>query len=1226
MNPDTRNILQWNCRGYFANNEDIRDLTQRFNPTVLSLQELIMGQRTRLYLPGYNSSYSHGRGGAGLLIRNDIPNSTIQLQTTLQAVAATVYLGKQYTVCSLYLPPQDIVTNTELQQLIEQLPEPRLILGDLNARDQTWGDHQSNQRARLIKNIIQDYEMTLLNTGEFTHYHIQTDSYSCIDLSIVSIEACLDFSWNVITPTENEQYDSDHYPIIITKIDDNRLTPRKVFNLKKANWEDFKRLSEMYIDVENLSIHDRNAIITNHIMETAKRTIPYGLPPNKKKLQPYWNNECERAKLNKKRALRRWKRTRLLRDKIEYNKLKAIQKCIINKTKKNSWENFVSSINSSTPLTKVWTRVAKIAGKYNKKIVPTIKDRQGNIQTDPEIVAEMLGESFASFSSGEAYTERFNRLRQQLERNHIDFEEEEIEYNDPFSIAQLKDAINDCKDTSPGEDEVHYKMIKHLHPTALQEILILYNEVWMRSEMPEEWKTAIIIPIKKEGKNGSDPTHYRPISLTSCLCKLMEKMAKTRLCWYLEKNNIISLKQFGFKKNHSTTDPLLIFEHDIRQAFSRKRMILAVSFDLEKAYDTTWRWGLMRTMKNIGLRGKLPKFYEQLLKNRSIKVCIGTYLSRRRILAEGLPQGSVSSCELFKVQINDLAQEIPNDIKFSLYVDDLLIYFEGNYLPTMERRIQNAIDRISRWAEEHGYKFSNTKTHSILFNRRGERQRPSLKIYGQDITMQKEIKFLGLTFDTRLTWSKQVQNVKNHCTSPINLLRYLSHHNWGADKKTLTLLYKSLVQSRLTYACDIYCTNQNIIEALNKIQNEGLRIISGAFKSSPIASLQVDCGIPPFDLQVLQSSCKHYIRLKQDPESHSLEIIREAIENRTGWIFRRQLQTVLGDNCEDEIKVMSGVEEPPPWRIIEADICDGIQIGTSTDIHYLASSFREHAECHKEYKNLYTDGSKNENGVGSAVIAPFKNMVDSHTLQKDASIFSAEALAIVLAMRLIDYLPNDKYIIYSDSRSVLMALKQFQPKNPLISKIREWINYKEKTSNTKIKLCWIPAHVGLQGNEQVDVVAKAATTQIATPIRLPYRDYYSRIKGYIKNTWQSRWDLEIENKLHKIRPLINRWQSSYHKKRKYETVLTRLRIGHCNFSHVHLMKKEPQPRCCGVPLTVKHALVECMNHQQIFNSMYPDLRSKTTDEKMTELIGDINEYKLEKLITYLRRTNLLNKI
>ena len=130
-------------------------------------------------------------------------------------------------------------------------------------------------------------------------------------------------------------------------------------------------------------------------------------------------------------------------------------------------------------------------------------------------------------------------------------------------------------------------MIKHLHETALQEILVLYNEIWMRSEIPKEWKTAIIIAIKKEGKDGSDPTHYRPISLTSCLCKLMERMAKTRMCWYLEKNNIISPKQFGFKKNHSTTDPLLIFEHDIRQAFSRKRMILAVSFDLGKTYDKT---------------------------------------------------------------------------------------------------------------------------------------------------------------------------------------------------------------------------------------------------------------------------------------------------------------------------------------------------------------------------------------------------------------------------------------------------------------------------------------------------------------------------------------------------------------------------------------------------------------------------------------------------------------
>ena len=156
-------------------------------------------------------------------------------------------------------------------------------------------------------------------------------------------------------------------------------------------------------------------------------------------------------------------------------------------------------------------------------------------------------------------------------------------------------------------------MIKRLHPSALVETLHLFNQIWKEGTIPDTWRMAIVIPIKKEGKDGLDPSHYRPISLTSCLCKLMERMVSKRLQWYLEKENVIAGEQFGFHKRHSTADPLLMLQHDIGQAFARKRNVLAVSFDLEKAYDTTWKWGIRKTMHEIGLRGSLTIFLSGLL-------------------------------------------------------------------------------------------------------------------------------------------------------------------------------------------------------------------------------------------------------------------------------------------------------------------------------------------------------------------------------------------------------------------------------------------------------------------------------------------------------------------------------------------------------------------------------------------------------------------------------------
>ena len=130
----------------------------------------------------------------------------------------------------------------------------------------------------------------------------------------------------------------------------------------------------------------------------------------------------------------------------------------------------------------------------------------------------------------------------------------------------------------------------------------------------------------------------------------------------------------------------------------------------------------------------------------------------------------------------------------------------------------------------------------------------------------------------------------------------------------------------------------------------------------------------------------------------------------------------------------------------------------------------------------------------------------------------------------------------------------------------------------------------------------------------------------VREKWQSRWNQEIENKLYKIKPTTVRWKSSFHKRRRYETILTRVRIGHSNFSHVHLMKREQQPRCCGVPLTVKHALACCDRNKAIRDAMYPQTREKTPDETMKILLAEGQEFDVEKLMEYLRRIDIYTKI
>ena len=106
------------------------------------------------------------------------------------------------------------------------------------------------------------------------------------------------------------------------------------------------------------------------------------------------------------------------------------------------------------------------------------------------------------------------------------------EYNNPFNLDELKDAISKSHDTATGPEEIHYQMLKHLPHKSLQTLLDIFNNMWETGKFPESWKLATIIPIPKPGKDHTEPTNYRSIALTSCLCKTLERMINGRLVWY----------------------------------------------------------------------------------------------------------------------------------------------------------------------------------------------------------------------------------------------------------------------------------------------------------------------------------------------------------------------------------------------------------------------------------------------------------------------------------------------------------------------------------------------------------------------------------------------------------------------------------------------------------------------------------------------------------------------
>lgn len=211
--------------------------------------------------------------------------------------------------------------------------------------------------------------------------------------------------------------------------------------------------------------------------------------------------------------------------------------------------------------------------------------------------AEMLAEVFVKVHSNNNISEemKINRGKGIKEHPNIRIEKRpsNVHLDVEFSLNELKRAVGRVKKTSPGKDEICYMMVKNLSEFSLNFLLRLFNKVWRSGRLPSAWKHGVIIPVLKPAKNKHNAESYRPIALTSNLCKLMEHMIVCRLNYILERKEIISPYQSGFRTGRSTLDAVINLETDIRKAQVYKEVVVGIFFDIEKAYDMLWKEGLL---------------------------------------------------------------------------------------------------------------------------------------------------------------------------------------------------------------------------------------------------------------------------------------------------------------------------------------------------------------------------------------------------------------------------------------------------------------------------------------------------------------------------------------------------------------------------------------------------------------------------------------------------------
>ncbi|GBO17316.1 putative RNA-directed DNA polymerase from transposon X-element [Araneus ventricosus] len=525
----------------------------------------------------------------------------------------------------------------------------------------------------------------------------------------------------------------------------------------------------------------------------------------------------------------------------------------------------------------------------------------------------------AQVSAHDSYSSDFRTIKNRAERTPSRFTARSaLPYNIEFRMFKFQKVLSLAHDISPGPDGITYNMLRHLNTTSISHLLFLFNRIWTEQKCPSQWHEATVIPILKPGKDPSNPLHYRPIALTSCLCKTLERMVNARLVFELEKQGCISPLQSGFRRGRSTFDNLLLL-------FVRRNHLVSIFFDIEKAYDRTWRYGILLALFNFGFRGNLPIFLKNFLSYRTFRVRMGNFYSNHFIQSEGVPQGSVLSVTLFIVHLSQILHHLPSSVHGNLYVDDLQISCQGSNMDLIERQLQNAVNKLVAWCNNNGHAISPERSRCVHFCRkRSIHLDPVIHINNVAIPVVDDIRFLIVIFDRKLTFLPHILHLRKKCERSLNIQKVLSRTSWGADRTSLLRIYQAVILSRIDYGCMVYgSARPTVLRRLDTIHHSALRICSGAFRTSPVESLYITCHQLPLDLRRQKVSALYFFRAQSVPKHPISQLklphsLRRLYAARTCHIlpFCERVKMLLHDSDLNNVSVQfSDFITFPPWEI-----------------------------------------------------------------------------------------------------------------------------------------------------------------------------------------------------------------------------------------------------------------------------------------------------------------------
>ena len=865
----------------------------------------------------------------------------------------------------------------------------------------------------------------------------------------------------------------------------------------------------------------------------------------------------------------------------------------------------------------MWRKVKKEQNKGKTKPSFVLKYDNKTFISDKE-KADLLCERIAHNSQNTCLLREEKTFRQNFEDRYQDpADDNTLDINKPFTVDEVKAALQSINDVNkaPGKDKLSYQMLQQLPENMLLIFTDFFNFCYSKGKLPDAWKAATVFALHKTGKPVENPESYRPISLTPHASKWFERVINMRLTHYLNRNNIIPDNQSGFRRFRSVTDNLVYLTERFKQTIQgRRNTTYATFFDLKRAFDRVWHTKLLSKLKLIGLSGRIYKIIKDFLGNRSMQVQVGSEVSAVQHLDMGSPQGAVLSPTLFAIMLHDINKYALKDTEFLLYADDIAVISKkfcfkdkmAEKQNSILKQHQKAINRLTEYMFLNGFVFSAEKTQflvvsrlklsrinknnviSIKSNPRNPDEEPTL------IHPTETIKYLGVTFDSKLLWLPHIRNLVKKATLSTNLIRILAATPWAKGSSFLVNVCKALIRSVLSFGQELFFGAKPAhLALLDQAEKRALRAALSLPRTASGERVYEETHLLRLDEERKLRCAQYIIRTRALP-NHINNTFFNDINGRMGTVTADKLM-----RCENSdlyvratplwshvIHLIKGANIPlckienftttevAPWLILKPAFKSSLPTGfKKADNLQLAGIYaNEYIENnYKDFYQVYTDGSVQKDGrTSSAVVAkaPDSNrytFVGNHH-NKYLSTFSTEMYALYTAVKTVSErsLVYNKIVFLTDSLSSIQALQSTANQRFALQNEIKTIISRLILNGKTIELCYVPSHTSptISGNDKADKLANAITADktnnIPTAdIGYTRKEAYAIFNNYIKSDFTS-YELPGFGKGVYPKLIPN-----------YVILIRKLRTKSCAFKWLDIKCK------CGKKMTFEHLFEKC---------------------------------------------------